>query len=430
MQSTRTAKPLPPRYAQHPWRVPFGQSAIDVALGWTLVLIALLLPLEGLLEQLGFQGSRTPPFYLSVVAAGMAALRLPYLQANILRNRGLLLITLTFGWSHLLFIFNPQIDMRITLIPQMIILAAMFMLFANDEQWRKRFLWAYFVGWSILVFDSIRAYATGQVLIVDIQGAERVKDIVGWTAAQHSAQVGVGLVVGLGLIYTNVDWGRRGAIIAFMIAGSFALLITNTKAATVALFITLALWLMAQARTRATDPQRFLIRGFGALAVLVLAYSALINSEIGRRLTEEHAKRFNALVSEGDYSRRDDLTEAGLKLALQNPLGIGQNNSVSAMSQLMGRAIDVHNYYLRILIDAGFVGGILFLWGLKYSLEQGWGWYRFNPAYDAFFPLVFLLIIAASAQGFHYKVTWFFLALNACTPEIEPEGSTNQNNGH
>lgn len=421
MSTGTDSRILSARIYSHPWRVPVGYSALDSVLGWVLVFLAFTLPLEGIFARLGFQGSRTPPFYITSLAIAIAGLRLPFILRGFKQNTGLVFITLAFAWSHLLYYFDPKVPLNSLLIPQLIIMATIFTLMAGFSTWRSRFLWAFYVGWLLLVLLSIQDYMNGNVSVEMSLNKEfiRVKNIVGWTAAQHATMMGAGLIVGIGLFYQTTRLFLRGILLVTIAVGSFGILISNTRAPTIAVLLTAVLWSRIQLRHSGKQFDRRIGSVLNMIVIGIVIYIGLSTTALGEQLFSQHLARFEETLTEQDFSHRDELTRIGLEIALENPIGIGQNNSIFAISVVTGIwGLDVHNYYIRMMIDSGLPGFALFCAGLWLALKNGWIWYRLYPKADYLFPFIYLLIVAASAQGFHYKITWFFLAMNLVTPLV------------
>jgi O-antigen ligase len=84
---------------------------------------------------------------------------------------------------------------------------------------------------------------------------------------------------------------------------------------------------------------------------------------------------------------------------------------------LMGGS-DVHNYYLRMLMDGGVLGFMLLLIGIFLIVRKGWRWYRESGEGAYFLPLVYLLVASFAGRALQYKIGWFFLAMNAVVPHV------------
>ena len=147
----------------HPWRTARNRSIFDTLLLISLAAVAASLPLEGVVLS---EGSRTFTFYFSVLAAGLAAFRLPYLIRSLLRSPRMLLIFAAFGLGIILYYIRPfGRNSDINLLVQLFILAIMFMYIADDPHARRVIMWVYLVGWALLVVISLVEVMKGNVVI-------------------------------------------------------------------------------------------------------------------------------------------------------------------------------------------------------------------------------------------------------------------------
>jgi len=66
-------------------------------------------------------------------------------------------------------------------------------------------------------------------------------------------------------------------------------------------------------------------------------------------------------ISDGDVSSRGAIWQAGLQLYTGSPIiGIGTGSFVSSVEPLLGRRINAHNAFLKILIEMGVIGFLIF----------------------------------------------------------------------
>jgi len=399
-------------YSGHVWRIPRGSSILDRLLTVILAFTAFSLPVEGVLPS--YFGIRSLPFYLMAVATVLALLRLPHILSNLRRAPGLKLIIIAFIWSGVLYIFNPlRSHTEVPLMLQLMVLATLMLHVADDEQKRHKLLWSYWVGWFILVILSLLEYLNGNYVIWSRGDVIRVREILGFQANEHVHHIGVGLLVSLSLA------ARVRKLIPFFIIaismGSLVFVFGNSKSGSLALGIALVVWLLAVISTK-KDRTAATWLAIVPL-VLVASYIAFTQTELGKQLFPNFMARMRSTFEQGDLSSRDELLSEGIKLATNNLLGVGQGNSLALMAQTSLRMqIDVHNYYLRLLIEGGILGILLVLMGILRILKQGWQWYIVSGEISYLIALFYILIVAAAVPGFHYKITWFFLSMNSLTP--------------
>jgi O-antigen ligase len=155
---------------------------------------------------------------------------------------------------------------------------------------------------------------------------------------------------------------------------------------------------------------------------LLVVFLTISQTELGSNLFESNLTRIES-IQEGNVGARDRLWMGSIQVAMKNPLGVGSNNSLIFLSEEIGFGglIDAHNYYLRILMEGGFIGFIAFIWGIKFIIQEGWRWMQKSGDATFFFPFIFILFVALSGVNFHLKIAWFFLAMNAVTPTTKIE---------
>lgn len=400
----------------HPWRVPRGHSLLDPLLNWGLVLLATLLCIEGVLPKY-IPGTRSLPFYLMVVLSLIAFLRLPLLIHKVFSASGLVLIFATFALSIWLYFFTPvRPNREYFLLIQLMVMTVVFLYVASDIVWRQRLAWGFWFGWVLLIIVSFYEFSTGNATQLTV-GIVRY-EVAGFSPAFHSTYVGTGLAVAITLtIQSDSNRFTRLLLLLSVALGTIVLLMSNTRSGTLfAILTTILLGIVrfGESINSGGEKSNPLLWYIMAIVAAVLALS---QTSLGEELLDAQLARFST-ISEGDFSQRDVLFENGLQIALENPIGVGQGNSLYYMRSLFGKFIDPHNYHLRILIESGFIGFILYILGLGAITINGWCWYKQPPVGVFFWGFVFLLMVTATAQAFHYKIMWFFIALNAA--ELNP----------
>jgi O-antigen ligase len=408
------------RVPWHPWKIAQEDSLIARLLGWALVLLAAALPIEAVLRQIISGPVRSLPFYLSILCTGLALLRLPDVLRRFVQIRGMVMITVAFGWAGLVYyVFPMRSHSEVTTIIQLVIMAAMFMYMAINPVWRQRLLWGYWVGWIALTLLSLQEYLTHSADLWVEGDIVRAEGLLGFGTNIHAYHIGVGILITLALLRTNKSLLVRVISIAMLMVSSLVLLFGNSKGATLGLLLIIALSVIINSRFTDGKPTTFLARGLLALLLILGLYLLFTELELAQQLLGNSVTRIQALFTEGDFSSRDFLAERSLEMAYRYPFGVGQGNSMVLLSQFTPdhRLIDTHNYYLRMLIDGGILAFLLFVAGLALVVRNGWRWYMRSGMDTYFWPLVYVLWAAALSGGaFHNKFIWFFIAMNAVTP--------------
>lgn len=411
----------------HMWRIPRGISVIDTVLVFLLSIITFSLPLEGITTYYLPGRVRSFTFYLMVLAAGLAFLRLPYLMGQFFKNLGLPLISVVYFYITVLYLLNPIVkDAPTQLLVQLLILAGIFTYIADDKQIRNQLMWSYYIGWCILVLLSIYEFQTGNVGLKVSGDVVRVKNLIGYSANQHARQVGVGIILSLALITEDkINSILKLTIAGFMAVGSLALLLGGSRSTlliTIAVSIAILFYQLLKPFLYHQEPvhRNKVIQTFLIAVALLGVYFTFTETSLGNTLLRSNISRLEE-IQEGKVGKRDVLWTSSLKAAWDYPLGVGSNNSlhyVAQESKLNKELIDSHNYYLRILVEAGFMGFAMFMLGIWLIARRGWLWTIQSGESVFFFCLLFMLLVSLSGINFHLKITWFFLAINAVTPPL------------
>jgi hypothetical protein len=407
-------------HAVLPTRSVVGMATPRGLLFWVLTAIAFTLPLEGVSTGYLGEGVRTIPFYLAALALPLALLRWSVLVKGMANSRGFLPIVLAFAWAALLYYLHPLREHKeVQLVAQLIALGAMFTMVAQDTRARRILIWAYWMGSVILSVMSLVDYTRGRYTVWSHGGVVRAEDLVGLKTNTHAFEVGAGLVVAFVLLGRVTTGRTRLALALSIVVGAVAFMTDASKGASVAFVLSMLLWALLCFPSGGRTGAHPLFKRVVYLAVFVGCLSfAASRFDLVKRLVGYSAGRFHDMLYEHKYSERDVLFREGLKLVEGHLVGAGQGNS---MALLDGE--DVHNYYLRMLIDGGVLGFCLFSVGLFLVLRTGWKWSRSSGEFEVLLALVFLLIGSVTLAAFHYKIMWFFLALNCRTPAPLPSSS-------
>ena len=408
----------------HPWRTARNQSILDTLFLFLLEAIAFSLPLEGIIIS---EGSRTFTFYISIMAVGVAALRLPYLLRNLRRTPPLLVFIGVFLLGIFMYYIRPfrENNTEIPLMIQLIVMSIMFSYVADQPHARQRILWVYWLGWTLFVivsmFEVLGGSATGMVQ----RGGEVIRlQILNYSIGSHSGHVGAGLMLALSLAMITRTLWLRLAVIASIAAGSLTLFFGGTRGALLGVVASTILWLVVDrfVVARAGELSRSSISKVVTLVlIIVTVFIVLTQTQIGIEVLNSMGTRLSQTIEEGDVSSRDLIFEAAVTVFNENPMGVGYGNAQALIGrQLHGLVRDAHNHALRMYIETGVIGGTLFLLSLAFITRRGLKWYLLTQE-NFFFPMIFLFFYAATLAAFNYKITWFFVTMNALTPLDSPE---------
>lgn len=401
----------------HPWGVPRENSAIDRLLGILLVIIAFSLSLEGVLPSLG---SRTLAFYLTTVTVALALLRGLVFANRSLKNTGFMLIIFAYLWASLVAFAQESITTStIIFIGQHIILGALFLYWADNPQLRNRLLVAFWLGWLVLVLYSLYDVFAGSVVLATNYrfGIVRAEEIAGYTTNQHAAQIGVGMIMSIFLLVRTKTLAFRILLIGAVFASGAALMFTSSRGATLGIAATLCLWFVFQSH----NARRIPAISIQVMLLVVFTYVGFVflsEFDSTKPFVASYLTRMDQLINQEEYASRDVLLIEGINQIVDAPFGVGLGNAERAMRARVGVLIDPHNYYIRMFIEGGVIGGTIFILGLVVSLYNGYRIYRLTGDETFFWCFVYFLIVAAVGRPFHFKVTWLFLALNVVNPNL------------
>lgn len=403
---------------RHVWDVPRGSSIIDATLERVLLLVAFSLPLEGLLQEFTGSAGRSLAFYLGALALGLALLRMPHVLQNTRKSRGFVFLVIAYLWSFALYYASPMLDNTTNwLLVQLMMLAGTFLYIADREDLRRKLIWAYWLGWVLLVLWSLSSYSRGSYELYERGTVIRVVEISGYSANTHARQIASGIMVTLALMLSTRRAAVRFAAIGILFAAGFALLITNSRGGIFSLLLAVGLFILAQPLYFGAS-RRFTVLSVMSVILMIGFYYVFFETPDGQRFWNSYLVRVNEFLNAEEATSRERIYEATIDIFLENPFGVGQQNSLALLKEKLGVAFDPHSYYLRILAEGGLPGVILFGTGLYMVVRNGWRW-QVNSGEDVFFwPLIYFLIAAATGRDFHFKALWFFLAMNALTPFV------------
>lgn len=135
----------------------------------------------------------------------------------------------------------------------------------------------------------------------------------------------------------------------------------------------------------------FRYRKFLTLAIVLITVIVLLTPELQDRFSNE----IDPYVSySGSLLWRISLWKNSLPfIALKPLLGIGFGNYANISTQILGTPFGAHNDYLRIVIETGFIGLLVFLWFLFSVTKKAFMMYQdLNQPYAKGMALAFLAL--------------------------------------
>src|SRR6266700_6379589 len=162
--------------------------------------------------------------------------------------------------------------------------------------------------------------------------------------------------------------------------------------------------------------QRIVLIG---LVAFLLSWQALVPTSVKERVQMTYDKNEQQL----DDSAQDRVTlwNDAMNLFRQNPV-LGAGFDTYRWQHRVGIYTDTHNYYLKVLVETGIVGLLLFLFVLAKAMRLGMG--LFNSAKDPFlkslglgFALLMVCVFVVNLFGdrwLYIEVNGFLWVLLAC----------------
>ena len=162
--------------------------------------------------------------------------------------------------------------------------------------------------------------------------------------------------------------------------------------------------------------QRFVLIG---LVAFLLSWQVLVPTSVKERVQMTYDKNEQQL----DDSAQDRMTlwNDAMNLFRQNPV-LGAGFDTYRWQHRVGIYTDTHNYYLKVLVETGIVGLLLFLFVLAKAMRLGMG--LFNSAKDPFlkslglgFALLMVCVFVVNLFGdrwLYIEVNGFLWVLLAC----------------
>lgn len=151
------------------------------------------------------------------------------------------------------------------------------------------------------------------------------------------------------------------------------------------------------------------------LALLALTWQTILPAAVRERIsmTYTHTEGDETAVLDPSAQERVQLWTDAMALIRQNPIP-GSGYMTYASMGRVGSYRDTHNFYLKMLVETGFPGLVLFLVQLVLFYREGWRLFR--RAGDPFLSLLGLgfaaLIVGAAVVNF-FGDRWLFIQVDS-----------------
>jgi O-antigen ligase len=259
------------------------------------------------------------------------------------------LVLIFFLWNFVSVFWSPDIVstiQRIKTYSQIFLLMLVFWEVFQKSENLMMGLQAYIYGSYVLIASTIYNYLNGNVSVA----YEGRYSATGVNAVDLALILIMGLPVAMRLFFAARQ-GKREMIfklinLAYIPSAIFAIILTGSRTSLIAV-IPFGIYLFLTQQIK--FDRKILV--FGALLVLLLALLPLVPQTIITRLGT-----LGASIEAGDLGGRVDLWRDGIGALAEHPiLGVGGG----AINYEIGAA--VHNTFISVATETGFIGFLLFL---------------------------------------------------------------------
>ena len=294
--------------------------------------------------------------------------------------------------------------------------------FDGDTVWRistlVQLLVMFWISFNLMCYDGVARGALlaltasclsiGVLVMLGIMGTDsghgRITGIAGVNPNTFATVISCGLLALVGLTYSGKLKDRKLRLVAWPAVGVMAITIVNTGSRGIMVALVVALLaLLLKADILLSNPKAVLL----VLLAIVLGIWTSFQSEAVR-------VRWERTVATGDTTGRDLIWASSLEMVLERPLGgWGPHSYLYELGSRTGKRGGIrgpHNGYLAILLETGFLGGIVFFSGLWLCWRRAW---RARAGVWGRLPIaMMLLILMANLSGaiFYQKLSWLVLA--------------------
>jgi O-antigen ligase len=221
------------------------------------------------------------------------------------------------------------------------------------------------------------------------------------------SQLGLGLLVLLGLAYGRNSQDIRISWLVWMCSGSLAagMMLSGSRGA----LLSLVLGIMCLAARPGHATLRLKVGFIAVLTICSLVWAAYENDVV--------RTRWEKTYSAGNLAGREEIMPAAWSMFIESPIvGWGPVINVTELGYRFGRPfMDTHNGYLWILTETGLAGGVPYLIALWLCLRAAW---RARHGPEGSLPLALLtsvFLINMSITWHYRKMFWIILAYSVAS---------------
>ncbi len=384
-----------------------------------IYIFALTIPNEGILGMYDpSMGNylRTPGYYVGLLIIPLSVLYLPEIFQFFIKSVALplFLMILLIGifLCYLLNSFDPGISFSLPF--KNLYMACFFLVLHRKKEYRQQAIYYYLIGWVIFAFYSLYLVTTGQFdLNIIEEGVVRAHYLMGINANLHTVISSVGII----LFYEKLI--NSNSATQILLFGGFTLvglLIVFYGASRTGIMFLIACLVSITIKYFFEKTQQSNVLLHRAKVFIIALISVLLGTyfistfETTHLFYQSTIHRFEDTVEKDDYGDRNHLTQATLKIAKENPFGVGWGNT----DALLG--ISAHNDYARIFAEVGILGGILLTIMIFIVARNTIAWIKLPGNFGIGIIMIFLLVRMAQGSSLSERNFWFFLVLHALPP--------------
>jgi preprotein translocase subunit Sec61beta len=362
---------------------------------------------------------RSASFYLGLVVVILAVPVSARFAKLLLGTTPFLLLALAFLVSYValaakVFADHAPVSVFLTADKQakLMLVATLFLGPARLPAWRRRLVLSYMAGWVLFISVSLFLLFTGQLRATEMSRGVRIS-LLGMNENGLSIFAAAGLI----LVFTEMNVNRSsiasvlgiGAIIGGTVI--FLLGVSRTGLAGFAGGLTVAIFCLVLGEAKRVGRTIIRVASRGLVPGLITMLLVLQTQNLSSTMVAWEG-RLESAADGTDRGYREELNEQTLRLALDNPMGVGQDQAITFLG-----GVDPHNGYLKLFAEGGFLALGILLIGLTLvmALCLKLGRDRANAGILGAFAM--LSITASAGQDINNINYWFFLAL-ICAADV------------
>lgn len=228
-----------------------------------------------------------------------------------------------------------------------------------------------------------------------------------------AAELGVGAVAALGLVYGRAAKGFAPKLFTWIALPFIAVAIARTGSRGGLISLAVGVLVLLLRKGTAWSKLRNSVIVLAVLGVFLWANLSL----------ELNQKRWERTLEGGSMAGREAIFPTAWQMFLEKPLvgwGPVTNTYTLGARLFKGRAIDFHNLYLWLLTEVGLVGGMPFMLGIAACVLAAW---KARLGAQGSLPLALVIMILftnLTLTNLMYKTLWIIFAL--CLASASPTG--------